>query len=235
MKRIIILCDGTNQSACRGQESVSTNVNRFGHALSNRSPRQQLVFYQSGIGTQDLGSWSTIMSSALGLGLDDNVLDAYNFLMNNYLPGDEIFIFGFSRGAFTARVLANFLLRVGIFRKPKYTWELKRAWEGYKTKTLDRALETIRKNSERYDKDDPEGPRLMKVGIKVLGCWDTVAAVGMPDYAKNLPWADDYSWLEGGLVKGTLAHLGPTHLDPTVYPTRFRGWPLMTSLILGCI
>jgi uncharacterized protein (DUF2235 family) len=57
MKRIIILCDGTGQSANRGESSVSSNVNRFAHALDNNGPVQQLVFYQSGVGTQDLGSW----------------------------------------------------------------------------------------------------------------------------------------------------------------------------------
>jgi hypothetical protein len=62
MKRIIVLCDGTGQSASRGAESVSTNVNRIGHALKNRGPVQQLVFYQSGIGTEDLGQWSKAMA-----------------------------------------------------------------------------------------------------------------------------------------------------------------------------
>lgn len=58
MKRIIVLCDGTGQSASRGDESVSTNVNRIGHALSHKSPVQQLIYYQSGIGTEDLDRWS---------------------------------------------------------------------------------------------------------------------------------------------------------------------------------
>jgi uncharacterized protein (DUF2235 family) len=64
MKRIIILCDGTGQSASRGEYSVSTNVNRFSHALSNDGPVQQLIFYQSGIGTQDLGLLTKNVSSA---------------------------------------------------------------------------------------------------------------------------------------------------------------------------
>jgi uncharacterized protein (DUF2235 family) len=58
MKRIIVLCDGTGQSASRGDESVSTNVNRIGHALSHKGPVQQLIYYQSGIGTEDLDKWS---------------------------------------------------------------------------------------------------------------------------------------------------------------------------------
>jgi hypothetical protein len=64
MKRIVILCDGTGQSASRGEYSVSTNVNRFSHALSNDGPVQQLIFYQSGIGTQDLSSWTKNVTSA---------------------------------------------------------------------------------------------------------------------------------------------------------------------------
>lgn len=118
MKRIIVACDGTGHSASRDAWSAATNVNRICHALLNSTtaPVQQIVFYQSGIGTQDLipgTSFDTIYQAALGVGIEEHVTDAYTFVMNNYLPGDrhypgdEIFIFGFSRGAFTARVLAN--------------------------------------------------------------------------------------------------------------------------------
>jgi uncharacterized protein (DUF2235 family) len=63
MKRMIILCDGTGQSANRGETSVSTNVNRFVHALETNAHNEQrptqLIFYQSGIGTDDIGRWNS--------------------------------------------------------------------------------------------------------------------------------------------------------------------------------
>jgi uncharacterized protein (DUF2235 family) len=62
-KRIILLCDGTGQSCSRGEHSVHTNVTRFGQALRHDGGMQQLIFYQSGIGTQDLDMWSKTLSS----------------------------------------------------------------------------------------------------------------------------------------------------------------------------
>jgi uncharacterized protein (DUF2235 family) len=65
MKRMIILCNGTGQSADRGETSVSTNVNRFVHALDNEQRPTQLIFYQSGIGTDDIGRWTSGILGAL--------------------------------------------------------------------------------------------------------------------------------------------------------------------------
>jgi uncharacterized protein (DUF2235 family) len=146
------------------------------------------------------------LKGALGYGLEDNVLDAYTFLMNNYSPGDEIFIFGFSRGAFTARVLANFIARVGVFRKPQYTWELKRAWKAYRegAKGFQTYQTELQGRIDKWDKDDPAGPRARKVKVKVVGCWDTVASVGVPDYTSWLKWSEAYDYLDGSLVGGKL-------------------------------
>jgi len=97
MKRIVVACDGTGQSASRGDLSVSTNVNRLGHAILNepgKSGVEQIVFYQSGVGTADLGatflSAGKLIQGAIGEGIENNIADGYNFVMNNYLPGDEV-------------------------------------------------------------------------------------------------------------------------------------------------
>jgi uncharacterized protein (DUF2235 family) len=144
-------------------------------------------------------------TGGFGYGLEDNVLDAYNFLMNNFSHGDEIFIFGFSRGAFTARILANFIARVGVFRKPTYTWELKKAWKAYRggSDAFDVYIRDLETHSARYDSKDPLKPRTFKPAVKVLGCWDTVAAMGLPDYAKWIPLSDKYNYLDGSLVPGS--------------------------------
>jgi uncharacterized protein (DUF2235 family) len=197
-RRIIVACDGTGQSASRGGDSIPTNVTRFCDALSNSGDVQQIVFYQSGVGTQDLGAgWGVgkLIQGALGEGLDDNVADGYTFIMNNYQPGDELFIFGFSRGAFTARVLANIVARLGVISK-KYFWAFKGAMKAYK----DNKLEVYKTNIGKTDKH-----WVHKVDIEVVGCWDTVASLGFPSNLSDPGGVSgEYENFNGGLVKGDI-------------------------------
>ena len=119
MKRLAIFCDGTwNQLA-----KEPTNVVLGAQMLLPYSDggTQQLIFYKQGVGTTYLlhpkiESW---LAGAFGLGLFDNVADAYRFLVFNYNTGDEIYIFGFSRGAFTARSLAGLIRKCGIVTRDK--------------------------------------------------------------------------------------------------------------------
>ncbi|KIK54083.1 hypothetical protein GYMLUDRAFT_1024368 [Collybiopsis luxurians FD-317 M1] len=202
MKRIIVACDGTGQSLSRGEYSGSTNVNRLCHALSNSSDTiQQIVFYQSGIGTEDLG-WGDVGAlycQALGEGIEENIDDAYTFIMNNYQPGDKIFIFGFSRGAFTARVLANFMARVGVYHKPDYTWGFKRAIKAYKDGTLDKDIKIHKYYTPRFG--EPVS-KVHEVEIEVVGCWDTVASLGVPEWTNPGGVSGKYRHFSGSLVKG---------------------------------
>lgn len=214
MKRIIIAFDGTGQSASRGEWSVSTNVNRLCHALLNSPdlPVQQLVFYVSGVGTQDLGlgGVGTVIQGALGKGVEENVADGYTFIINNYIPGDELFIFGFSRGAFTARVLANIVARLGVFSK-RYSWQFKDALAEYKKgkKEFEAFLGKLR-GSIAWDRKRSEKeksvyiPRVYEVKVKIVGCWDTVASLGIPwGLISNAGGVSgEYEHFDGGLVKG---------------------------------
>ncbi|KAH9836798.1 uncharacterized protein C8Q71DRAFT_708144 [Rhodofomes roseus] len=232
MKRIIVACDGTNQSASRGDMTVSTNVNRFTHAMLNDSKKagvEQIVFYQSGIGTADLGvtvlNTGKLVQGAIGEGIEHNIADGYNFVMNNYLPGDELFIFGFSRGAFTARVLANLIARLGIFSKP-YSWAFKPAFKAYVEgpEKFAEYLEQLAVNVERDQKWwKPEKgeyvPRVYKATIKVVGCWDTVASLGIPwsPLSNAGGTSGDYKYYDGSLVGGTaLTYLHPSRLWPDI-------------------
>ena len=102
MKRIVVCCDGTWNDSDEG--TGYTNVSRLAWAVQSTDTRggkdiAQILFYQSGVGTEgDLAS--KVGGAALGLGLSHNIRDAYAFVCNNYNAGDEIFLFGFSRGAF---------------------------------------------------------------------------------------------------------------------------------------
>ena len=111
MKNIIICCDGT------GNEYGKDNTNLVLTSEAAIRDDQQIVYYDPGVGT---GGWeyneeSGILHStsdlATGKGLQKNVTDAYIYLMNEFEDGDQVFLFGFSRGAFTARSLGGMLFK----------------------------------------------------------------------------------------------------------------------------
>jgi len=169
MKRLVVCCDGTWNDSDNG--TGYTNVSRLAWAIKpvdERSGTAQIVFYQSGVGSEgDLSN--KLGGGALGLGLSHNMRDAYAFVCNNYVSGDEIFLFGFSRGAYTARSLGGLIGYAGLLGKPDLDrfFEL---WDGYKeSDKADRAA-ALEKFPVR-NKD---------VSIKVMGVWDTVGSLGIP-------------------------------------------------------
>lgn len=97
------------------------------------------------------------------------------------MPSDEIFIFGFSRGAFTARVLANLVIQLGLFHKHKL-WMMRKAWKQY---IVNDGGASFKYFTEQLWKVDAKYTR--KVRVKVLGVWDTVDSVGVPDYLDKAP------------------------------------------------
>jgi uncharacterized protein (DUF2235 family) len=120
MRNIIICCDGTGNEI---SENIS-NVLKLYRCLrkTEKTEPRQLVYYDPGVGTlarpdpwhklkQD---FNTILGLATGYGLDDNVLAAYDFLARNYQHGDQVYLFGFSRGAYTVRVLAGLIHKIGL-------------------------------------------------------------------------------------------------------------------------
>lgn len=107
MKRLVVCCDGTWNNA--DSQSPETNVAllaRSVHATQDTGGIMQVVLYLRGVGTSGLQT-EVLIEGAIGLGIDENIRSAYMFIAQNYLPGDEIFLFGFSRGAYTARSLAD--------------------------------------------------------------------------------------------------------------------------------
>ena len=106
-KRLIVCCDGTWQKT---DSLYPTNVAKLIQAIPVSS--ENLVFYGEGVGTGDLAD--RILGVALGWGLDKNIQDAYRFLSSNYAAGDQIYLFGFSRGAYTVRSLVGMIRAVGM-------------------------------------------------------------------------------------------------------------------------
>src|ERR1043166_2848550 len=111
-KNIVLLSDGTGNSSSK---LFKTNVWRLYQALNLKNPLEQIAYYDDGVGTSSFKPLA-ILGGIFGFGLKRNVIDIYSFCCRNYQPGDRIYGFGFSRGAFTIRVVAGFITRVGLVR-----------------------------------------------------------------------------------------------------------------------
>lgn len=110
----------------------------------------------------------------LGAGLAENVKQAYASLALNYAPGDEVYFFGFSRGAFTVRSLGGLVGLVGIVDK-RHMDKFNHAWEYYRTPPAER---TTRQREEFLRRFGDAPPRRMRIDF--MGVWDTVGALGIP-------------------------------------------------------
>src|SRR5688500_14582441 len=111
-KNIVLLSDGTGNSSA---QLLKTNVWRVYESLDLTDPARQVACYDDGVGTSTFAPWA-IAGGAFGVGLRKNVLRLYRFLCEHYDPGDRIYAFGFSRGAFTIRVLIGLIADQGILR-----------------------------------------------------------------------------------------------------------------------
>jgi uncharacterized protein (DUF2235 family) len=112
MKNVVVCCDGTANEFAQDR----TNVVKLFYALDH-DPTRQVTFYHPGLGTMEppgaltgFTKWLTrLLGKAVGYGLEADVRDAYAFIMRNFEPDDRLFLFGFSRGAYTVRVVASLL------------------------------------------------------------------------------------------------------------------------------
>jgi uncharacterized protein (DUF2235 family) len=181
-KNIVICCDGTNAQF----DGDHTNVIRT-YKVARPGP-DQVTFYDCGVGTMPepwqttrLGKrWSMLKGLAFGSGFMQNIEDAYRFLMASYEPGDRVFVFGFSRGAFTARALAAMLHSVGLLRP---------------------GSENLIRYGQRYwQRDfgpDSAGGKLCAefkrtlsrpCPVHFIGVWDTVGSVGIINQYRTYPY-----------------------------------------------
>lgn len=196
-KRIIVLSDGTGNSAAKVWR---TNVWRTFEAL-DLANSNQVAFYDDGVGTSSFKPLA-ILGGGFGYGLKRNVIDLYKFLCRNYKSAaeyqnlyginsadDEIFAFGFSRGAFTIRVLTGLVLDQGLVTANTESELDSLAIEAYRnyrakhfhTKTgIERPFRALRDwVLRRSPVSSIEGTRTVP-SIRFLGLWDTVAAYGLP-------------------------------------------------------
>jgi uncharacterized protein (DUF2235 family) len=180
MKRIITCNDGTwNQPGTTDQGAgVMTNVEKLFKMIPAMDGQgtPQFCYYDEGVGTSP-GVINQLVGGVTGEGIDKNIKDTYRFLMWNYEgPEDELFLFGFSRGAYTARSLAGFIRNIGIL-KPSNLHLVDEAYELYRDRTFvthpdSDAMKSFRRN---YCFNG-EGV----TPIHCIGVWDTVGALGIP-------------------------------------------------------
>jgi uncharacterized protein (DUF2235 family) len=180
MKRLIICCDGTWNRADQEKDKVPcpTNVVKIAYRLAKADGVvPQIVHYDEGVGTGNVLDRYT--GGAFGHGLEENIYQAYRFLIANYVPGDELYLFGFSRGAFTARSLAGMIRKCGILRRSSLR-EYRNAIELYASDAHPNEEEPC---AFRYHHSVCEGAG---VRIRMIGVWDTVGALGIP--LRGLRW-----------------------------------------------
>jgi uncharacterized protein (DUF2235 family) len=177
MKRIVICCDGTwnTPDKTEGGIPVPTNVVKFASSVMARDRKgiTQLVYYDLGVGTSG-SMFKRVYDGATGKGLLRNIREAYTYLLHNYSVGDELFLVGFSRGAFTVRSLAGLIRNSGILRPNALNM-------------MDRAVALYRSRSAATHPREKEATLFRRTysladetPIKFIGVWDTVGALGNP-------------------------------------------------------
>lgn len=187
-RRLAVFSDGTGNSAGSADK---TNVWRLFQALDTTQP-DQLAYYDDGVGTSSV-KFLALLGGVFGWGLKRNVIDLYKFLCRNHQDGDEIYAFGFSRGAFTIRMLvdlvdsqglapfrseeelhANAVLAYRRFRAQRFPGAKYLPFVAAARRLRDLLLWPFTRRAAAQLKDARRPP------IKFLGLWDTVAAYGMP-------------------------------------------------------
>jgi uncharacterized protein (DUF2235 family) len=178
VRRLILCCDGTWNSADQEKNGTPcpTNVVKLGYRVAKRDGDiPQLIYYDQGVGTGN--TLDRLSGGAFGEGLEANIHDAYRFLVANYEPGDELYLFGFSRGAFTVRSVGGMIRKCGILER--------------------RAVRHYRDAIALYrDEQHPDDAHCVsfrkdyclsdKTTIRMIGVFDTVGALGIP--LRGLRW-----------------------------------------------
>jgi len=177
-RNLVLLFDGT-----WSKPESNTNVSRLRRLLAPEADGvPQRIQYVPGVGVAPgLGHW---LGGAFGWGLSGNVMDGYGWLARTWQPGDRVFLFGFSRGAYTARSLGGMIRKCGVLRRDANGRvagaQVGAAYDFYRTRDI--------------HPDDPaavdfRAARSVEIGIRCIAVWETVGSLGIPDVASWFPFA----------------------------------------------
>lgn len=171
-KRLVVCCDGTWNTPDQKTDGKPTPTNvakvALGLAPMSIDGLEQRLYYHRGIGTRT----DRLLGGAFGAGLFRDVCDTYRYVVENYQPGDELFFFGFSRGAFTARSTAGLIRNSGVLRRENAD-RIDEAYALYRDRKRDTHPRSVEATLFRkmYSHEPP---------IRFMGVWDTVGALGIP-------------------------------------------------------
>jgi len=191
MKRIVILIDGTWNNEGQGNDTNIAKLDPNYHAVAGNplikasaaDGTAQKVFYHAGVGTEP-DIFKKVLGGAIGIGLKQIIQDAYTTLVQNYVGGDEIYILGFSRGAYAARALTGLIGASGIQRTPdRQGFEI--AWSHYRIDPKTRGGEqrpnaSDKKTIDTFNDMASQGALHSDRTIKCVGVFDTVGSYGIP-------------------------------------------------------
>jgi uncharacterized protein (DUF2235 family) len=193
-KNIVVCCDGTANEFAKN----NTNVVKLYYAL-NQDPTKQITYYHPGLGTMEpAGALTTaarrltkLLGMAMGYGLSNDIRDLYVFLMEHFTENDKIYLFGFSRGAYTVRAVASLLRMYGLIRQgngPLVPYAIRMM------NAIDRASNNDAKDrvaiSEYFELANDFKRTMTSVECKpwFVGVWDTVSSVGWVENPLKLPY-----------------------------------------------
>jgi uncharacterized protein (DUF2235 family) len=173
MRRLVVCADGTwNSEDGGGDPSRVTNVVRIRDGIQAQAPDgvAQVVYYHPGVGVN--GRFDRWTGGAFGTGISRNIKACYDFLVREYEPGDQLFFFGFSRGAYTVRSLAGLVRNCGILRR-EHRDRVDEAYDLYRSRRPDDHpnADNAKEFRGRYSHESR---------VRCLGVWDTVGALGVP-------------------------------------------------------
>lgn len=175
-RKLVVFFDGT-----ANDESSDTNIKKLQSLVSLQKKHEISTFYVEGVGAN-----SKVVGMATGWGIGHRVRLAYQYLATNYRDGDEIYLFGFSRGSYSARILASMLHYAGLpghqlpdVQLIDMTDRIYDAFKGSLTgaQRQTNVLKTLADNKL---------PSLKHVDVTFMGLWDTVEALGLPDYKEDI-------------------------------------------------
>lgn len=172
-KRIVVCCDGTWNTPDEQQNGVPTPTNVCKVALAvapvGNDGVRQATYYHRGVGTTPSEKFT---GGAFGVGLSRDVISAYRYVVATYQPGDQLFLFGFSRGAFTARSAAGFIRNCGVLR-PEHADRIDEAYALYRSNNPNTAPHGVEATLFRTTYS-------YQATVYFIGVWDTVGALGIP-------------------------------------------------------
>ena len=174
MKRIVICFDGTwskpADEALPADGRVETNVCRFYESIKDKAAdgTKQVKWYDEGVGTQ---WYDRFIGGSIGAGLELNIVQGYEYLAQQYEAGDEVYVLGFSRGAYTARSLVGMIRNCGLIYPKHLTLRVGMAYGIYRTRG---------DNVDSFTAKIFRAAFCREIKIKFVGVWDTVGALGIP-------------------------------------------------------